>query len=466
MDTGLKPFQSSQEVFSWLGSFTNLEAGQIPKSFNPKRMDALMEAAGNPQRRVPSIHVAGSKGKGSLTGMITAILEAAGFRVLQFVSPHVRDFRERITQGFNYLDERVYIAAGEELRRFMGSLPAALGGARRLFDQNEPEGCAPTYFELLTLYFFLCAGQTPCDLLAVETGMGGLQDPTNVVDPLAAVITVIELEHTEFLGPSVASVAEKKAGIIKQGKPLFLAPQQEAALEVFRKTAQEKNAPLYYFPEIAGLRNLRVHKEGSDFTLVCKTPGFFPEPLDLSIAIPGAAQAQNAGLAALAVRRCFPAIGKETIQRGLAGFTLPARFERLWPLRKSGPPLIIDGAHTERSVELTAATFYALYGGGGVLIFGCAEGKNAAAMAALLEPRFSRIFITAPGTFKASNPREIYRIFAGQLERSPNKAALALVLDPGEALRQALAAAAADCLPILGTGSFYLAAELRRAAGA
>jgi dihydrofolate synthase/folylpolyglutamate synthase len=465
-----RPFTSSAEIFDWLCQFINLEAGQIPKSFRPERMLALMEAAGHPERGAPVIHVAGSKGKGSVTGMIAAVLEEAGLNTLQFVSPHVKDYRERITRGRSYLDEKVYIAAGEELRRFTGSLGDKLGSARFLFEGSDPDSCPPTYFELLTLYFFLCAAYTRCDAMVVETGMGGRLDPTNVVDPLGAVITVIELEHTEFLGNTLTSVAGEKAGIIKRGKPLFLAAQSGEALEVFKKTAAQQEAPFYYFPDIVEINNLKVHEEGSDFTLSFKTADFFPDPpVDISIAIPGAVQAENAGLAILALKRCFPFIDSGTIQRGLKGFSLPARFERLKPFKpdggsslvETGSPLIIDGAHTARSVELTVETFCSLYGEGGVLVFGCASGKNAAAMASSLASRFSWIFITTPGTFKASDPDCIYEIFAGELRKSRNPGKLFLIPDTKKALAGALDAAAADSLPILGTGSFYLAAEIR-----
>jgi dihydrofolate synthase/folylpolyglutamate synthase len=425
-------------------------------------MLALMEAANHPERCAPAIHVAGSKGKGSVTGMIAAVLEEGGLNTLQFVSPHVRDYRERITRGRSYLDEKTYIAVGEELRDFTESLGDKLGSARSLFDGSDPESCPPTYFELLTLYFFLCAAYTRCDAMAVETGMGGRLDPTNVVDPLGAVITGIELEHTEFLGNTLAAVAREKAGIIKPGKPLFLAAQCGEALEVFKKTAAEKEAPLYYFPEIVEINRLKVHEEGSDFTLGFKDGGFFPGHLDISIAIPGAVQAENAGLAVLALKRCFPFMDGGTIQRGLKGFSLPARFERLRPLPgEAGPPLVIDGAHTARSVEFTAETFCSLYGEGGVLIFGCASGKNAAAMASTLAPRFSRIFITMPGTFKASDPLEVYKIFALAQGKSRNPGELSMIPDTGKALAGALEAAAPGNLPILGTGSFYLAAEIR-----
>jgi dihydrofolate synthase/folylpolyglutamate synthase len=161
-------FSSSSEVFSWLSQFINLERGQKPKSFRLDRMEFLVELAGNPELCVPSIHIAGSKGKGSVTGMITAILAAAGFRTARYMSPHVVDIRERISLGSDsYFNEEVYCAAGNELRA-TGEvrLPAVIASYKdascetvsssaALFDPATPNGCEPTFWELLTLYFFL-----------------------------------------------------------------------------------------------------------------------------------------------------------------------------------------------------------------------------------------------------------------------------------------------------------------------
>jgi dihydrofolate synthase/folylpolyglutamate synthase len=264
-------------------------------------------------------------------------------------------------------------------------------------------------------------------------------------------------------------VAGAKAGIIKPGKTLVLAEQCDEALAVFRKTAVEKKSPLLYFPEIAEIRDVAVRDGGTDFTLHFKTGGFFPSPLKLTVGIPGAVQALNAGLAVIALKHAFPSMDAETIGRGLRNFTLPARFEKLRPETEDAPhpmpPVIIDGAHTEKSVELCMNTFTALYGDGGILIFGCALGKNVEAMAAILMPRFSRIIITTPGTFKVSDPKGIYEAFAEELRRRKAKGAtvpeLLFIPETVKAIDYALEERRKAGLPVLGTGSFYLAAEIR-----
>jgi dihydrofolate synthase/folylpolyglutamate synthase len=411
-------------------------------------MEFLTQLAGNPHKRAPSIHIAGSKGKGSVTGMSAAMLAKAGYRAARYMSPHVIDIRERICLNNSYFDENVYCAAGNELLDITERLPLA---ANPLFDPTAPDGCEPTYFELLTLFFFLCAKHGNCDVMVVETGMGGRLDSTNVLDPLVSVITLIELEHTGFLGDTIEKIAAEKAGIIKNGRPFVLAKQNEEALEVFKKTTIEKNSPFFYFPEIAEISNLKITPEGTDFTLSFK-PSLFPAPLSLSIPVPGKVQAENAALAIAAVKTAFPQIGEEAIRQGLNNLKIPARFERIAPL------FIIDGAHTPESLALAIETFCFLYGEGGVLIFGCAADKDAAAMARTAHSHFAKIIITTPGTFKASNPPQVYEAFAAQAGREKTE----LIADTRKAVRAAQEFAAGKNLPILGTGSFYLVSEIRK----
>ena len=465
-------FQTSDEVFAWLSRFINLEQGQKPKSFRLDRMEALCELAGNPQDCAPSIHVAGSKGKGSVTGMLAAMLTAAGYRVARYMSPHVIDIRERICLGDAYFDEDVYVSAGNELRRVaeerLPALKNSQPSAASLFDPSAAEGCEPTFWELLTLLFFLCARYAKCDVIAAETGMGGRLDSTNVLDPLVSVITLIELEHKNILGSTITAIAGEKAGIIKPGKPLILAKQCDEALEVFKQKAKEKNSPLVYFPETAELSNIKVTEQGTEFSLELVNSSLLTSSdlrvsaslrdMSLSIPLSGKVQAENAALAIAAVKTAFPQIGDDAIRRGLANLKIPARFEKIADnTPETSPqkaPFIIDGAHTPESLALCIETFCSLYGEGGVLLFGCAADKDAAAMARIAHNHFSKIIVTTPGTFKASNPEHVYEVFA----KTAGEEKTLLVKDTKEAVRQARAFA----LPILGTGSFYLVSEIRK----
>ncbi|MDR1863135.1 MAG: tetrahydrofolate synthase, partial [Treponema sp.] len=261
-------FPSSAAVFDWISSFPNVERGRSPggplqpASFDLHRMQVLAELAGNPERSAESIHIAGSKGKGSVTGMIASILEAAGIKAARYMSPHVTDYRERICLGNNFFDESLYIDGGNELKTLLTEVKKG----NTAFASAFAAGGEPTVFELLTLYFFLCARRAGAGYMAVETGLGGRLDSTNIVDPLISIITGIELEHTDYLGNTLTAIAGEKAGIIKKRKPLALAEQSPEVLDVFREKAAEMDAPLYYFPDYVRIENTKVHREGTNFT--------------------------------------------------------------------------------------------------------------------------------------------------------------------------------------------------------
>ncbi|MDR1215145.1 MAG: tetrahydrofolate synthase [Treponema sp.] len=429
-------FLSSSSVFKWVSQFINFERIRADKGFCLDRMWELAERAGHPERTAPVIHVAGSKGKGSVSTMIASVLSSAGFKTALYTSPHVLDFRERITWNGDFFDESVYVDAGNELL----SITEKMGAED-----------APTFFELFTLFFFLCARRSDCTAMVVETGMGGRLDATNIVRPLVSVITLIEKEHTEYLGDTIALIAKEKSGIIKPDVPLVLAEQVPEALAVFYDAVEkaDSSTTVHYFPDEAELRNIVVSRDGTDFTLVSK---LFPNPLTLSIPIPGAAQAGNAGLAALAVKTAFPNISAECISGGLRKCRLRARFERI----SSAPTVIVDGAHTRASIDYCVETFVSIYGHG-VLLFGCAAGKDVLSMAKILAPRFSVIVITTPGTFKESYPEKVFEVFEGI---NPEK--VTLIKDTAMAIDKTLAIAQEKNVPVLVTGSFYLAGEAIR----
>ncbi|MDR3122311.1 MAG: tetrahydrofolate synthase [Treponema sp.] len=438
---------SPADVAEWLSRFENNERFVFYKPFTLDKMRLIANLAGNPETSAPVIHIAGSKGKGSVTAMIAAILEAEGIQTARYTSPQVTDYWDRICQGGGPFSDDIYVEAGRELVR-----------VDELRTRKYPGEEKPSLFEMFTLLFFLCARIARVKAMVVETGLGGLHDATNVAIPVLSVLTLIELEHTEVLGNTIRAVAAQKAGIIKAGKPVIAAEQPEEALALFRETAAAKNAAFFYLPEEAALHKLRLSPEGTAFTVEYRGGGgaLFPEPLDVSIPVPGAIQAWNAALAAAAAKTAFPLLKPEAVCRGLASLSLPARFERLL----AEPVLIIDGAHTPRSVEALVETFASLYGEGGVLLFGCAASKDAAALARLLLPRFSRVIITTPGTYKASNPEDAYAAFRS-LRGEAETPEITLIPDTAGAVELGLKKARETKLPILGTGSFYLAAEIR-----
>ena len=445
------PFDSPDLVFKWISGFSNLESGKSFRRFSLDCTTVLADLAGSPEKCAPSIHVAGSKGKGSVTGMIAAILEASGIRTSRYQSPHVIDFRERISMGTGFFDDAIYINAGNELKYLFEKYELLQKNKSIVRPGNDME--EPTFFELMTLWFFLCSRLARVDAMVVETGMGGRLDATNILSPLVSVITLIELEHTEYLGNTISAIAGEKAGIIKNGRPLILAEQSAEALEVFRKSTVQKNSPLFYFPDMADVKDLSVNKDGTTFSLYLGDNALN----ELFIPIPGKVQAQNASLAVLAAKMAFPQITEQHIRKGLAGFSLPARFERI----SNVPLIIIDGSHTPHSIDLCLETFTSLYGKDGILIFGCAADKDILSMAKLCIRKFSRIIIAKPGSFKKSYPEEIYSIFTGEAKKLSKAPEILYIPEARNALDKSIELALKYNVPVLGTGSFYLSGEIR-----
>ncbi|MDR0557828.1 MAG: tetrahydrofolate synthase [Treponema sp.] len=455
-------FASSAQVFDWISQHINFEKVKNRKEFTLDTVKRLAELANHPEKSAPVIHIAGSKGKGSVAAYSAGILGAAGFTCARYTSPHTTDWRERITLGAAFFDESVYIEAGDELffvtERFIETASASVDALD-----------APTFFELMTLYFFLCARKARCDAMVVETGMGGRLDATNIVDPLVSVITLIEKEHTEYLGDTLALIAGEKAGIIKPGRPLALAAQQKEAYDVFVAKSAEKGSRLYYFPDAALLENIRLSPDETSFRLVpAGQASSLSAPLALSVPTPGVVQAYNAALAALAATIAFPRVNRDAIAAGLAKSALISRFEKIC----DDPLVIIDGAHTSSSITACANTWATLYvenaavgGANGVLLFGCAADKDVSAMASILFPLFSYIIITRPGAFKTSFPEKIYAVFAelektkgGRSAQSAGK--IRFELETQKAIAQTLSLGREEKAPVLATGSFYLAGEV------
>jgi len=446
---------TTEELYSWLCSFINMEQGlggnpssSAEEHFKLDRIRALAGLAGHPEFSAPVIHVAGSKGKGSVVAMTASVLENAGIKTARYMSPHVSDWRERISRGDgSFFTDAAYVKAGEELRKIYESyreLKNNSGINQKTGADSAAYSGEPTFFELMTLLFFLCARLEQCKAMVVETGLGGRLDATNIVSPAVSVITVIEKEHTEYLGNTLVKIAGEKAGIIKKNRPVVSAEQAPEVLAVLRQKAEEQNAPFVLVTESVDIPGMKLAGKIYNY---------------------------NAALTIEALRLTFPGISKTSVEKGLASVTLPARFEKL----PSEPPFIVDGAHTPLSVKQCAKTFCELYGDGGILLFGCAAGKDAGSMAEILLPRFSRCIITATGSFRASEPAAVYETFCrisehfdstaerqNGTETSFAKPEIIYIPDTQAAIEEAIKSGKEKNLPILGCGSFYLAAEIRK----
>ncbi len=438
------PFSNPDEAFAWIESFTNLERRPLTpldREYRLDRMLVLLEHFGNPHRAFECFHVGGTKGKGSTASFLASALAASGSRTGLYLSPHVSSYNERISvDGAPVAPALLAETASRMAAGIEGGGMASLRG-----------GFGPTTFELLTLLAFMCYRESGCQVAVVEVGIGGRLDATNVVAPEASLITPLDLEHTQLLGDSLASIAREKAGIIKAGRPVFVGCQPPQARAVFEEAAAAKGAPIEFLAD--RLLRLEASVRPSGTSVALELSGDEERRFDL--AMTGRFQAENAALAWLALRETRPGIPFEAVRRGLAACRLPGRME----IAGDRPPLVLDAAHTPLAVARVLESFRELYPRPGVLLFGSVAGKRPLDMARILAPAFERTVITTPGTFKQSDPASLWHIFR---KYSP---AVDLELDPVRALDRALELSQGT-LPVLVTGSFYLLGEIKKALSA
>lgn len=431
--------RTTGELFSYIESFTNLEKAESlyrQETYRLERIRAWLARFGDPQEAPQVIHVAGSKGKGSTAALIAAVLTARGWKTGLYTSPHVESYLERIQVNGLPPEEGLLLKLGNRIRREIESLPGGAG----------TNALQPTTFEALTLLAFLCFREAGCSHAVIETGIGGRLDATNVVSPLCAVITPIELEHTEVLGPTLRHITREKGGIIKPGRPAFCGFQEAEVREVLAEVGREREAEILFLQDELERLGATCSPSGTQVRLKLRGD---PER-SFSLSLLGEFQAENAALAYLALSRSLP-IPEQAYRLGFRRAALPARLELL----SASPPLILDAAHTPRSVARVLDSFRRLFGPQGVLLFGAVAGKRIAEMALILAPAFEEVIITTPGGFKESRPLEVLQAFQALNPRAR------LIPAPQEALREALALARGR-RPLLVTGSFYLAGEIKR----
>ncbi len=443
----------------WLDDYLNFERNPKKNIFWLDTMQYLCSLFDEPQKSAPAFHIAGSKGKGSVSAMIASILDAAGYKSGLYTSPHILDFVERIGSAHGPFAEDVYKKAADELRKKISGLSA----------DSLPGGRAITWFELVTLYAFLCFREAKSDYMVLETGLGGRLDATNVVLPKVTCITPIELEHREFLGNTIEEIAGEKAGIIKEGVPLVVSRQKAEARSVFETVAKKKNAEICFIDEVTQIQSCFSFENDSKKSAIMKTvisSTLFRRPIHADLRLLGAFQAENAALAAVAVKTAIPDLDETFIEKGLEKALLPGRFEVI-SLKKTQkceknesqkrPFVILDGAHTVNSVTFTLETFRSLFGESDAhLLFACAADKDMKDIAPLFSKGFSRITLTKPGAVKESNLTALTEAF--------DEAGLKYICreDFVAAIHEALDNAEKAGIPLLVTGSFYLLAEVKK----
>lgn len=436
------------EFYAWLNTFINFEQ-QTPKAFGLETIAHYAALFDNPQTAYKTAHIAGSKGKGSVAAMFSALLTQAGFRTGLYTSPHLNDFRERITENGRFFPDETYMRS---FRMMQERITALMG---------KPAEPHLTWFELLTLTAFVLFREERLDWAVIETGLGGRLDATNIVQPAITLLTPIELEHCEYLGNTVALIAAEKAGIIKTGIPVFCVRQPQAALAVFKDRAKSLNAPFFSVQEAVERLEWHVTPQGLAFSAAFSAAHpagkLFQRPIAATLPFYTPVQAENAVLAACAFKYLYPEQPESLIEAALSMAWLPGRFQIL---RKT-PLIVLDGAHTHNSIAACAETFFTLVKRKALLVFACARDKRIADIAPSFLGKCSKIYLTIPGTFKKSDLPVTLETFLKVFDHE-RTVPIEAHEDFESVLKAAFSESIVQSVPLLITGSFYLAAEAQR----
>ena len=456
--------ENTDQIFQYFEERTNLEKKPSGKNFIREyrldRMKALCNVLGNPQDKIPAVHIAGSKGKGSTGAYIGAMLSETGEKVGIYSSPHLLDYRERfriLLPGENppgIFPEDTALETGRFLLKKVQQAET---------DGLPPNGEKATTFELLTLFAFLLFNNSGCTYMVLETGLGGRLDATNVlIRPEAAVITPVEKEHTEILGKYLYRIAYEKAGIFREENLIISAAQHPVVrLALDRSARNKKNRVIYLNKEVTKIAQLPLDRKGDQI--------IFPWLLTyngktekICLKMGGLIQAQNAALALITAVKLKGREKTPAFIRAAEKTALPGRFQIL----SLNPLIVIDSAHTASSVKAAKEAFFNIISrlfpatnnkNKAVLVFGSVLGKNHKKMSEVLCSRnngkgvFSEILITTPGFFKPSNPEEVARVFSKKCKKT------SLLARPEEAFGRALEISLQNSLPVLVAGSFFTA---------
>ena len=392
------------------------------------RTRALLAALGDPQKKLKFIHVAGSNGKGSTCAMFDAILRRAGFKTGLYISPYIQQFQERIQiNGENIPDLRL----AELTERVMGI-------AEAMEDH-------PSQFELVTAVAMQYFWEERCDIVVLEVGMGGALDSTNAIDaPLLAVIANIGLEHTEYLGSTLAEIASAKAGIVKPGTVCVCYDGAPEATEVVARTCAESSVP-FYLTDFSRLRPIDAGLDGQRFAWDGK-------PCFLSLL--GPHQLHNAALVLTgveALRSRGWSVPETAVEEGLAAVRWPARMEVL--LRK--PLFLLDGGHNPQCAEALAAGLDQLLPGKQVIFLtGVLADKDYESIFSLLLPYGETFVCVTPDSPRRLPADKLRDYLTGRGARAVACASIPEGVDHALSL-------AGENTPVVAFGSLYLAGAVR-----
>lgn len=411
----------------------------LTMKFGLRTMRALLRSLGSPHHRFQSIHVAGTNGKGSVCALLESVLRAAGYRVGLFTSPHLISLRERMRVNGRMIGPVDFVKSYEQVI-----------GAIQQLQQTKHLTSHPTYFETITAIAFDYFARQKIDVAVVEVGMGGRLDSTNLIKPLASVITNIDFDHERFLGNTIEQIAAEKAGIIKPNVPVLTAARRLAAVRVMEGAARVNNSPLIQCLRDSRISNIQLKPTGSRFSL--RTPEHWYPHLEIPLA--GHHQLENAVLAVRTLEECsqrglqvFP----EHIIAGLRSVQWPGRFEKI----SDHPAIFLDGAHNPAGARALRVLMESVQRNRKlILIYGAMRDKAIRKVFKELLPVCHQVIFTQPPVLRAASPEEIFSA-AGE----PGCPSF-LVPDVPQALKLARQLARQNTV-ILVTGSLYLVGKVR-----
>jgi dihydrofolate synthase/folylpolyglutamate synthase len=391
------------------------------------RMDRALALFGRPEKQFPSIHVAGTNGKGSTSAMLHRVLTLAGYRTALYTSPHLASFTERIRVGDDEISEDTVITLADEI-----------------WQRTTAADLSLTFFEFVTIMAFVHFARREIDVAVIEVGLGGRLDATNVITPMVSIITTISKDHEAYLGPNLLSIAREKAGIIKPGVPVVCGKLSAEVVQLLRGIADERGSTARFL--------------GSDYGFSLKNEGLFDYTgikrhyLNLNVGLRGRHQRTNAAaaIAALELVGGRFLVNESVLRDGLKNVCWPGRFEVMF----DHPTVVLDGAHNSEGVNALVDELNDFRQGRNVkLLFAAMADKEWELMSRALTKVVNEIVFTRVAMERSADPQQLA---ASLNEPVPRRA----IGNSRVALKALLDEAHPDDI-IVVAGSLYLVGEVR-----